>query len=228
MSFTPDEIVGKKFTTRFRGFDREEVTAFLEEVANFLASLIRERNELKDKLVAYTRQIALLKKQEAEFRTALTSAYKAAEDMKVQAEKEADVIIDRAKLDADRIVSDAHKEALALEDRIRRLRMMQRETVHKMRSSFESFLRILDDEMALPPEEFDESVRLTAKEIRSIQEEVPDADVQASKGRDEESVAEESVPLEEESSTTDEDGHAEEEFRDKGFDFEPEKLWPSS
>ncbi len=222
MSLTPDEIVGKKFTTRFRGFDRKEVTTFLEEVANFLASLIRERNELKDKLIAYKRQIALLKKQEAEFRNALTVAHKAAEDMKIQAEKEAEVIIDRAKLDADRIVADAHKEAISLEDRIRRLRMMQRETVHKMRSSFESFLRILDEEMALPPEEFDESIRLTAKEIRSIQEYLPDEN-QFSKEQYEENKA-----PEKDLSSNEKEDSKEMESKKEDFNFEPDKLWPNS
>ncbi len=170
MSITPNEILDKEFPVKFRGYDKKEVGAFLEDVANYLAAVIRERNDLKNKLLAYKKQIVLLKQQETEFRRALTAAHQAIEDMKSGAEKEAQIIKERARLDADRIIQDAHKEAIELEDRIRRLRMLQRETVYKMRSSFESFLRILDDEMALPPEDVDETLKVTAQEVRAIQE----------------------------------------------------------
>jgi len=171
MSITPNEILEKEFSKRFRGYDKKEVKLFLEEVANFLAFLIKERNELKDKVLRYKKRILILKKQEAEFKRALTTAQKAIEDMRENAQKEANLIIDRAKIDADRIVADAHQEAIALEDRIRKLKVMQRETVYRIRSSVESFLRVLDDEMTLLPENVDESLRIAAKEVRVIQEE---------------------------------------------------------
>ena len=171
MSITPNEILEKEFSKRFRGYDKKEVKLFLEEVANFLAFLIKERNELKDKVLRYKKRILILKKQEAEFKRALTTAQKAIEDMRENAQKEANLIIDRAKIDADRIVADAHQEAIALENRIRKLKVMQRETVYRIRSSVESFLRVLDDEMTLLPENVDESLRIAAKEVRVIQEE---------------------------------------------------------
>ncbi len=173
MSITPNEILEKEFSKSFRGYDREEVKAFLEEVASFLAFIIKERNELKDKILIYKKQVAILKQQEAEFRRALTAAHDAIEDMKENAQKEANLIIEKAKVDADRIVADAHQEAITLEGRIRKLRMLQRETVYKIRSTFESFLNMLDDEMALPPEEIEETLHITAKEVRAIQKDSP-------------------------------------------------------
>ncbi len=225
MSITPNEIIEKEFSVKFRGYDRDEVSGFLEEVANYLASVIRERNELKDRVMSLKKQVAFLKQQEAEFRRALTAAHKAAEDMKAGAKKEADLIIERAKLDGERIVQDAHQEAIELEDRIRRLRMLQRETVFKMRSSFEGFLRILDEEMALPPEDVDETLKIAAQEVRAIQEDdaVP-------------KEAEE-TPQEEAASPTEDNDikEIEKELSDvdkmeklkKEFGFEPSKLWPS-
>ncbi len=241
MSITPNEILEKEFAVRFRGYDREEVGAFLEEVANYLATVVRERNELKDRVLAFKKQIAMMKQQEAEFRRALTAAHKAAEDMKSGAQKEAELIIDRAKLDADRIIQDAHQEAIELEDRIRRLRMLQRETVLKIRSSFEGFLRILDDEMALPPEEVDETLKITAQEVRAIQDgQVQDGQAKKSRAKGAGDQHQGSNDDESESKTVSQKEQLREieeiemELSDlekkkklkKDFGFEPSKLWP--
>jgi len=232
MSITPNEILEKEFEARFRGYDKEEVRAFLEEVANYLASVIKERNELKDRLLSYKKQIAHLKQQEAEFRRALTAAHEAAEEMKTGAKKEAELIVERAKLDADRIVQDAHQEAVALEERIRRLRMKQRETVFKIRSSFEGFMRLLDEEMELPPEEMDETLKIAAQEVMAIQEETthvansettpqePDRE-EPPKVKDEEEDANEIKDIEMELSELEKKDKLKE-----SFGFEPSKLWP--
>ncbi len=233
MSITPNEILEKEFEARFRGYDQDQVRAFLEEVANYLASVIRERNELKDRVLSFKKQIAYLKQQEVEFRRALTAAHEAAKKMKTSAKKEAELILERAKLDADRIVQDAHQEAVELEDRIRRLRMKQRETVFKIRSSFEGFLRLLDDEMALPPEEMDETLKIAAQEVKAIQEESPRVTKREAVTQ-EPDTKEPPEGMEVEEEETDEIKDIEMELselekKDKlkeSFGFEPSKLWP--
>ncbi|MBW1671650.1 MAG: DivIVA domain-containing protein [Deltaproteobacteria bacterium] len=169
MSLTPNEILEKEFPARFRGYDPEEVDSFLEEVSQIITSLIKEKNAMKDQLVVYKVQLADLKKREEEFREALTSAHKLSEKMKSQAEKDAELVLERAKLDAERIVADAHQEALQLEERIMGLRRIQRETAYKIRSVIESSLRVIDEE-TLPPEEVDQVINLAASEMRAIQE----------------------------------------------------------
>jgi len=169
MSISPNEILEKEFRARFRGYDSEEVDSFLEEISEIMTSLIREKNAMKDQLVGYKARLADLKKREEEFREALTSAYKLSEKMKSQAEKDADFVRERAKMDAERIVADAHQEAIQLEERIMGLRRIQRETAYKIRSVLEGYLRIIDEE-ALPPEEIDQAINLASSEMRAIQE----------------------------------------------------------
>ena len=169
MSLSPNELLEKEFRARFRGYDPEEVDSFLEEVSEIMTSLIKEKNALKDQLIAYKGQLADMKKREEEFRDTLTSAHKLSEKMKSQAEKDVELMIERAKLDAERIVADAHQEAVQLEERIMGLRRIQRETAYKIRSVLEGYLRIIDEE-ALPPEEVDQAINLAASEMRAIQE----------------------------------------------------------
>lgn len=168
MGITPNEILEKEFKTRFRGYDPSEVQDFLEVVASELTEVIKERNTLKGYVAGYRAKLDEFKKREEEFVSALTAANKLAEDMKAQAVRESEAIIERAKMDAERIVADAHKEALQLEERIRGLRRMQRETVFKIRSSIEGYLRFLDEE-ALPPQEMDEVLKAAASDVLAIQ-----------------------------------------------------------
>lgn len=227
MAITPNEIFEREFSVRFRGYDRQEVSGFLEEVANYLAAVTRERNELRDKILLYKKKISILKQQESEFRNVLTTAHQMSEDMKVSAEKEAEIVIERARVDADRIVEDAHQEAIQLEDRIRKLRMLQRESVHKMRSSFEGFIRILDDEMRLPPEGMDDAMRLTATQIRAIQDEEKELRTSSREFRKEPSADSEEQRKKEDKAELSSGKEIEAtEIRDKEFDFEPGKLWP--
>ncbi|OPL14143.1 MAG: hypothetical protein AVO38_12355 [delta proteobacterium ML8_D] len=169
MSLTPNEILEKEFRARFRGYDTKEVDSFLEEISQIMTSLIKENNDLKDQLVAYKNKLTDLKNREEEFRDALTSVHRLSEKMKSQAEKDAELVLERARLDAERIVAYAHQEAVQLEERIMGLRRIQRETAYKMRSTLENCLRVVDEE-ALPPEEIDQAINLAASEMRAIRE----------------------------------------------------------
>ncbi len=169
MAITPNEIAEQKFPKRFRGYDIGAVTIFQETVAARLAEVIKERNMLKSRLKSCLYQLEQFKKREDEFRHAIAAAQKLAEEMKEQAQKEGDLIIEEAKLDAERIVADAHQEALQLEEKIRVLRRVQRESTFKIKNTLENFLRLLDDE-ALPDEELDKVLQEAATEMRAIQE----------------------------------------------------------
>ena len=179
MGITPNEILEKEFKTRFRGFDPSEVQDFLEEVAAELTGVIKEKNTLKGYVAGYKAKLDEFKRREEEFMSALTTANKLAEDMKAQAGRESEVIIERARMDAERIVADAHKEAMQLEERIRGLRRVQREAVFKIRSSIEGYLRLLDED-ALPPEDIDDVLRDAASGVMTIQGQEGDG---ASEGR---------------------------------------------
>lgn len=168
MSLTPNDILEKNFSVSFRGYNRDEVDKFLEFVAESLTSAIKELNALKDQTAGLRIKLDSLQEREEEFRKALTTAHTFAEEMKQQAKKDSDLMLERAKMDSERIISDAHQEAIQLEDNIRGLRRIQREAVFKIRSSIEGYLHLLDDAM-LPPEELDNLLSAAASDMRAIQ-----------------------------------------------------------
>lgn len=168
MSLTPNDILEKRFSVSFRGYSRDEVDKFLEFVAESLTSAIKELNALKDQSTGLRVKLDSLQEREEEFRKALTTAHTFAEEMKQQAKKDSELMLERATMDAERIISDAHQEAIQLEENIRGLRRIQREAVFKIRSSIEGYLHLLDDAM-LPPEELDNLLSAAANDMRAIQ-----------------------------------------------------------
>ncbi len=167
---TPDDIINREFGTRFRGYDRDEVDGFLEEIARAMTAVIKERNELRDEVVSLNNRLLQIKAEEEEIKRSILAAQRMSDELKEQAKKEAELTVEQARVDAERIVADAHREAVQLEERIRKLRMVQREAVEKIRNSFEHYLRMLDDDMALPPAGVDETLRIAATEVRAIQD----------------------------------------------------------
>ena len=64
MSITPQDIVDKVFSTKFRGYDKEEVDEFLDKIYFELEELIRYKEEtvlyikkLEERLSYYTTDI---------------------------------------------------------------------------------------------------------------------------------------------------------------------------
>lgn len=172
MSLTPNDIIEHEFNLKIRGYDRDEVDRFLEEAAGSLASVIRERNTLRDQNLSYKNKINDLLEKQHNVTEAITAVHKMAEDMKSRASNEADVIIKKARVEAERIVADAHKEAMNLEERVMKLRRMQREAILKIRTTIQGYLDMLDDaELNLPTEEFSNVMHSTAKEARNINRE---------------------------------------------------------
>jgi cell division initiation protein len=152
MSITPNEIIEMDFRTKMRGYDPDEVRDFLELVAKAFAASVKECNLLKNHITMMRGKIEDFKQKNEEFRIALTSAHNISEEMKKQAKKEAELIIERARLDAEKIIENAHTDSIKLDERIRHLRHLHRDTLFKVRAHVESLLETLEEE-ALPMHE---------------------------------------------------------------------------
>ncbi len=164
---TPKDILDKEFNTKFRGYDPDEVDSFLEEIANAFTTTIKELNQLKDRLVQCENELKELKEKQAEVQQAIISANKLAEEMKSQAQKEAQLLIDQAKVDAERIIADAHQEAIQLEGQIRNLRRYYRETFFRIKKSLEYYLNLMDEESILE-EDFEKMLDKVAHQTKEI------------------------------------------------------------
>ena len=93
MNVSPLDLRQQRFHSRFRGFDRIEVTSFLAAVADDYEQALRETDRLRQDLARMEAVLAEHRQHEQNLRATLMTAQKLSEDLKGTAEKEADRII---------------------------------------------------------------------------------------------------------------------------------------
>ncbi len=108
MPLTPLDVQQQRFRTRFGGgLDKAEVDAFLNLVSNELERLTRENTELREEQRATRRLLDDYRSREEALKETMITAQKVTDEIKRAADKEADIILGRAELDAERIIERA-------------------------------------------------------------------------------------------------------------------------
>jgi cell division initiation protein len=106
----PIDIQNKEFTKKIKGFDCDEVDDFLDLVIQDFELLYKENQTLKDRLSLMTNTVEHYKKMEATMQKSLDVAKQSADDIRNNANIEAQTIISKAKLDAARLSKQIDEE----------------------------------------------------------------------------------------------------------------------
>lgn len=137
MKISPMDIQQQQFKGKmFGGLDAEDVDAFLQSVAGEMEELLRENDELKERVSRNAASIAEMEAREVQLRETMLAAQRITEEMKANAQKEAQLLVSEAEVKGERIVIEAEKRLLQLNGQIQELR---REKV-QFESSFKGML----------------------------------------------------------------------------------------
>lgn len=107
----PIDIQNKEFSKKIKGYDCDEVDDFLDIVIQDFELLCKENQAIKDKLTLMTSTVEHFKQMEATMQKSIDVARQSAEDIRKNANVEAQTIISKAKLDAARLskqIDDEH------------------------------------------------------------------------------------------------------------------------
>ncbi|MFF2886734.1 DivIVA domain-containing protein [Paenibacillus sp. NPDC057967] len=107
MPLTPLDIHNKEFSRRLRGYDEDEVNEFLDQVIKDYESLIRENKEIQNQMLALQERLNHFSNIEETLSKTIIVAQEAADEVRNNAKKEAQLIIKEAEKNADRIVNDS-------------------------------------------------------------------------------------------------------------------------
>ena len=121
MAITPLDIRKKTFATQRHGLSKTEVEEFVEEVATEMEALRKERAQLTEKVEALNKRIDAYEKTEQLLKDTLVTAQKATNQLREEAKKEAQLVIEKAKLDGERIKRDAEQQTRNVGDELRAL-----------------------------------------------------------------------------------------------------------
>ena len=103
MRITPLDIRNHAFQQRLRGYEREEVDAFMRMVSEDYESLLRENQTLREKLARAATRIEDLASTEGILKETLTTAQKLGDDLQRTATKEAEILIGEAEIKGEKV-----------------------------------------------------------------------------------------------------------------------------
>lgn len=146
MRITPLDIQQMVFRVSFRGYDKEEVNRFLEELAQTVESLNRDHAVQREKIVFLEQQLAELKRTESTLSSTLLSAQSLAEDVKRNAQREADLVVKEAELKAGELIRQARVELIDTQRDLSSLQKQRLLMVERLRASLRMFERMLEVE----------------------------------------------------------------------------------
>lgn len=144
MKLTPLDIRKQEFKRTMRGFDPDEVEAFLSMVADELELLIRERNQHNDEIIKLRTQLKDYQQVEHTLRDTLVKAQSNVEESRSNSLREAEIIIHEAGLQAEQIIKEAKDEVLRLRNEISILKAQKDSFAKRLRHLLESQIEVLD------------------------------------------------------------------------------------
>ena len=104
---TPMDIHNKTFSGQIRGYSKDEVNAFLEELASDYEKIYREHRAMEEEMDIIRTKLRNYEKMESTMSHTLVMAQETADNVKKNAHKEAALSIQEALSEAQKIVSDA-------------------------------------------------------------------------------------------------------------------------
>jgi cell division initiation protein len=130
------DIQHKEFKKSLQGFDRNEVNEFLDEIIETLEDEAQTRTALQGEISDLRERLSHFKAMEESLQSTLLLAQRTADEVKAAAHKEADLIKQEARLEAQREIS-------SLADRIyesQREAQRHQDTAEKAKSELRSLL----------------------------------------------------------------------------------------
>lgn len=142
---TPLDIENKKFSKTLKGYNVDEVDDFLDQVTLEYERLYKDNAEFKNKFEQMEKELEHYKTVEHTLQNTLLMAQSTAEDIKTMAQKQADQIIEDAKIEAQRMVEGVNKNEVEVRRRTEELKRQFDVYKAKMEALLISQLELLQD-----------------------------------------------------------------------------------
>ena len=144
MALSPLDIHNKEFSSRWRGYDEDEVNEFLEQVMKDYENVLEENKSLNRDLKQTKEQISHFNSIEEALQKSILTAQEAAEDVRRNSMKESKLIIKEAEKNADRIVNEALSRAQKISVEIEDLKKQSKVFRNRFRMLIEAQLDLVN------------------------------------------------------------------------------------
>lgn len=162
MKLTPLDIHHKEFNHAIRGYNDAEVDAFLDQVADELERLFKENIDLSEQITELREQLRGYQEMERALNNALLSAQKNADDLMLNTQREADLMLREAEVKA----KEVFQQALASKQKATADLASVKKAAETFRSAFKATLESYLAELTEVPLDEDAKAILAEEEPR--------------------------------------------------------------
>jgi cell division initiation protein len=143
-SLTPLEIQKQTFARVLKGYNADEVRAYLHLIAEEIERLIKDVDRLARENAHLREDLDDHSERERILKDTLLSAQKVSEDVKANARKEAELIVKDAELLSERLVGHAMTRVGDLERTIQDLKIERRDVRNKLRAMLDTMAHLVE------------------------------------------------------------------------------------
>ncbi len=154
MRLSPADIRQQQFTGRMlRGFDRDEVDRFLDQVAEDYESVIKENALLKEQLAAFEERSRSTADLERTLQDTLVTTQRLTDEMKANTKRETALMLREAEINAEKILEDARSEEARIVTEVKQLKRTRRQLVEDLRGTIAQYQRLFSGDLAAMQDE---------------------------------------------------------------------------
>ena len=135
----------KKFDTVFRGYDKKQVQACLDEIISNYEVLLNKSKKTEEDNKKLVEQIAYYQRIEDTMNRAIYTAEAAGDQIKSSARREAESLITEARHNANRIINDALLKAEKAQNHADQLRRNTEVLKRRLRQIIENQLEVINE-----------------------------------------------------------------------------------
>jgi cell division initiation protein len=143
MNLTPLDIQRQTFSRALKGYNVDEIRAYLQLIAEEIERLLKDVDRLARENAMLREDLDEHNARERILKDTLLSAQKVSEDVKANAQKEAELIVKDAELLSERLTSQAMSRVADLERTIQDLKIERKSARNKLQTTIDTIQQLL-------------------------------------------------------------------------------------
>jgi cell division initiation protein len=144
MKISPASIKRQEFAKKMRGYDPEEVQAFLEKLADDIDELLKENEELNQQVESLSSSLSEFKKIEKNLQDTLLKAQESSTKAIESTKKQSSLMMKEAELKSSQIIEKARESANEIRSAVINLREERDLIVAKLKAIVNSQAHLLE------------------------------------------------------------------------------------
>jgi DivIVA domain-containing protein len=145
MEFSPNDIRNADFPASMRGYDKQEVKKYLEQIASSLEKIKQDNLRLSMEGDSLRTQITALRSFEDTIKSAAIDARRNADATIASAKHEAEQIVLHARRDAEAAIGNRTAKILEIEGQLESLELTKKSYIGKFRMLMQTHLEIVEE-----------------------------------------------------------------------------------